>query len=111
MHQNMVLRQAWWSAVAAVLAGALRLLTIVWPDRIERLTMWDPDQQSGSLEIFVVALLVLVTMALGALSLFLFRRLASDTGANYSWQSPADSLTASDPAHQQCQWPSALQRR
>lgn len=81
VHQNMVRRQAWWFAVTAVLAGALRLLTIVWPDWIERLTGWDPDQHSGSFEIFVVALLLLAATALGALSLFLFRRLASDVAA------------------------------
>lgn len=78
----MVRRQAWWSAVTAALAGAFGLLTIAWPDWIERLTGWDPDQHNGSLEIFVVALLLLVTTAPGTLSLFMLRRLASDTGAN-----------------------------
>lgn len=81
MHQNMACRQAWRSAAAAILGGALGLLTIVWPDWIERLTGWDPDQHSGSFEILVVTLLLLAATALGALSLFLFRRPASDAGA------------------------------
>ena len=55
-------------AAIAVLAGALGILTLFWRDWIEFLTGWDPDHHHGSAEWLVVAVLLAVAVAMGAVS-------------------------------------------
>lgn len=50
----------------ALLAGALGVLAIFWPDWIEALTGWDPDRHNGSLEWMIVAVLLVIAAAAGA---------------------------------------------
>ena len=52
------------TAVAAG-AGLLGVLTIFWHDWIEILTGWDPDHHNGSVEWFVVAALLIVSIMAG----------------------------------------------
>jgi hypothetical protein len=52
----------------ALCAGALGILTIFWHDWIEALTGWDPDHHNGSFEWLIVAALLLVAAALGAVA-------------------------------------------
>jgi hypothetical protein len=56
-------------AAIAALAGALGILTLFWRDWIEFLTGWDPDHHNGSVEWFVVGVLLAIAVAMGALSL------------------------------------------
>jgi hypothetical protein len=54
----------WFEAAAALCTCCLALLTVVWPEWIERLFGFDPDQSSGRLEwAFVAALAVAAVTA------------------------------------------------
>jgi drug/metabolite transporter (DMT)-like permease len=52
----------------ALLAGLLGVVTIFWHDWIEALTGWDPDQHNGSAEWLIVASLLAVAVAAGAVA-------------------------------------------
>jgi hypothetical protein len=43
-------RRFWAEIVLAASSGILSAITVVWPDWIEMITGWDPDQHSGSVE-------------------------------------------------------------
>jgi hypothetical protein len=56
-HKPIVFQVAWIRPIAG-LCGGLALLTIFWPDWIEALTGYDPDQHAGLVEwLMVIALL------------------------------------------------------
>ena len=55
-------------AAISVLAGALGIVTVFWHDWIEALTGWDPDQHNGGAEWLIVAVLLAVAVAMGAVS-------------------------------------------
>jgi hypothetical protein len=55
-------------AAIAVFAGALGIVTVFWHDWIEALTGWDPDHHNGSFEWLIVAALLAVAVAMGAVS-------------------------------------------
>jgi hypothetical protein len=52
----------------ALVAGLLGVVTIFWRDWIEALTGWDPDQHNGSAEWLIVASLLAVAVAAGAVA-------------------------------------------
>jgi len=52
----------------AVCGGALGILSAVWHYWIEGLTGWDPDHHNGSAEWLIVAVLLVVAVAMGALA-------------------------------------------
>ena len=51
--------------VISCVTGVLALLTVVWPDWIERAFTVEPDGGSGLTEVAIVLLLALVTLAVG----------------------------------------------
>jgi hypothetical protein len=63
----------------ALLAGLLGAVTIFWHDWIEALTGLDPDQQNGSAEWLIVASLLVVAMAMGAVARRHWRMLLADS--------------------------------
>ena len=70
-------------ALSAV-CGFLFLLTLVWRDWIERVSGWDPDEHSGSLEwgILIVLLAVTIAVAVHARSLWLRSVNPGDTSSS-----------------------------
>ncbi|MCZ0982128.1 ABC transporter permease [Streptomyces diastatochromogenes] len=73
MMRNVRLR-GWIEAIAASLSGLLFLLTLVWPDWIEKVFEVDPDQHSGTLEWVVVGLAFCATVAFSLLARAEYRR-------------------------------------
>ena len=73
MRKN--IRSLFWleGAVGAV-AGLLALITPIFPDWIEFLSGWDPDQHDGSVERMIVVGLFVVAVAMFALAGFEWRR-------------------------------------
>ena len=57
--------RVWLETVIALCAGLLGVLTIFWPDWIEGLIGWDPDNHSGSMEWMIVAILLIAAAAIG----------------------------------------------
>ena len=48
--QTMLRRRFWVEAFSGILGGILGLITVVWPDWIELLSDWDPDQHDASVD-------------------------------------------------------------
>ena len=48
--------------VVAAISGSLSLITLLWPDWIEAVSGWDPDQYDGAVEWAIVATMLLVTI-------------------------------------------------
>ena len=63
----------------ALLAGLLGVVTIFWHDWIEALTGSDPDQHNGSVEWLIVAGLLVVAIAMGAVARRHWRMLLADS--------------------------------
>ncbi|MFF8378410.1 ABC transporter permease [Streptomyces sp. NPDC015661] len=61
-------------AIAASLSGLLFLLTVVWPDWIERVFEVDPDQHSGALEWVIVGVALCATVIFSLLARAEYRR-------------------------------------
>jgi hypothetical protein len=55
-------RRFWVETVVAAISGILCLITPLWPDWIEAVSGWDPDQHNGAVEWAIVATLLLVTI-------------------------------------------------
>lgn len=52
----------------AIVLGAATLLTAVWPDWIEGLTGFDPDNGNGSVEWLIVVVLAVAAVAVAILA-------------------------------------------
>ncbi len=71
-------RPLFWIEVGlAAVTGLLALITPVFPDWIEAVSGWDPDQHDGSVEWMIVIGLFIVTVALIAAAALEWRRTAS----------------------------------
>jgi uncharacterized membrane protein len=68
-------RRLFWVEVAlAAITGLLALITPIFPDWIEFLSGWDPDQHDGSVELMIVVGLFVVTIVMVALAAIEWRR-------------------------------------
>ena len=73
MRRN--IRPLFWIEVGlAAITGLLALITPVFPDWIEFVSGWDPDQHDGSVERMIVVGLFVATLLLGALAAIEWRR-------------------------------------
>jgi hypothetical protein len=69
-----VRRRIWFEMGLASITGFLAIITPVFPDWIEFVSGWDPDQHGGSVERLIVTGLFLVTVAMFALATMEWRR-------------------------------------
>jgi hypothetical protein len=69
-----VRRRIWFEMGLASITGFLAISTPVFPEWIEFVSGWDPDQHGGSVERLIVTGLVLVTVAMFALAAMEWRR-------------------------------------
>jgi uncharacterized membrane protein len=68
-------RPLFWIEIGlAALTGLLALVTPVFPDWIEFVSGWDPDQHDGSVERMIVVGLFVVTVVMVALAAIEWRR-------------------------------------
>jgi hypothetical protein len=59
------LRPRFWVVTSlAILTGFLCVITPIWPDWIEAISGWDPDQHNGSVEWMIAAGFLAITVAL-----------------------------------------------
>jgi hypothetical protein len=70
-------RWFWPEVVLASLVGLLGIITPFFPDWIEAVSGWDPDQHDGSVERMIVIGLCVVSIAIFALAALEWRRTAS----------------------------------
>lgn len=71
-------RPLFWIEVGlAALTGVLALITPIFPDWIEFVSGWDPDQHDGSVERMIVVGLFVVTIAMVAAATVEWRRTAA----------------------------------
>lgn len=68
---------AYVESVLCAVTGVPAVLTIFWRDWIEGLTGWDPDHHSGSVEVLIIVVLALVSLAAGVAARLSWRRLAA----------------------------------
>jgi hypothetical protein len=57
-------RRFWLETVVAAISGSLCLITPLWPDWIESVSGWDPDQHDGMVEWAILTALLLVTIVM-----------------------------------------------
>jgi uncharacterized membrane protein len=68
-------RRLFWVEIGlAAITGLLALITPIFPDWIEFVSGWDPDQHDGSVERMIVVGLFVVTIVMAALAVFEWRR-------------------------------------
>jgi len=67
----------WVEAGLAAITGVLTIITPFFPDWIEAVSGWDPDQHDGSVEWLIVVALFVVTIALIAAARLEWRRTAA----------------------------------
>jgi hypothetical protein len=67
-------RRFWLEAAATVASGLLAVVTVIWPDWIERVFGIEPDQGSGALEWLMVAVLFTVSICFGLAARLEWRR-------------------------------------
>jgi uncharacterized membrane protein len=68
-------RPLFWIEIGlAAITGLLALITPIFPDWIEFVSGWDPDQHNGSVEWMIVVGLFVVTVVLVALAAIEWRR-------------------------------------
>ncbi len=68
-------RPVFWIEVGlAAITGVLALITPIFPDWIEFVSGWDPDQHDGSVERMIVVGLFVVTIAMVAAATVEWRR-------------------------------------
>jgi hypothetical protein len=56
----------WIEFSAASITALLCIITPFWPDWIEAISGWDPDQHDGSVEWMIAGGLLLITLAISA---------------------------------------------
>ncbi len=61
-------RRFWAEAVLGGITAVLTVITPFWPDWIEAISGWDPDQHDGSVEWMIAFALFLITLTLLALA-------------------------------------------
>ena len=64
----------WVEICLAAITGLLALITPIFPDWIEFVSGWDPDQHDGSVERMIVVGLFVVTIVMVALAAIEWRR-------------------------------------
>jgi hypothetical protein len=64
----------WVEGMSASLSGLLALTTLLWPDWVEIVVDWDPDQHNGSVEWMIVSMALLVAAMLSAIAVGEWRR-------------------------------------
>jgi hypothetical protein len=69
----------WVEVGFAAMTGLLALITPLFPDWIEAVSGWDPDQHNGSVEWMIVVGLLVVTITLVAAATLEWRRTAHAT--------------------------------
>ena len=68
-------RPLFWIEIGlAAITGLLALITPIFPDWIEFVSGWDPDQHNGSVEWMIVVGLFVVTIVIVALAAIEWRR-------------------------------------
>jgi uncharacterized membrane protein len=67
----------WVEAGLAAITGVLAIITPFFPDWIEAVSGWDPDQHDGSVEWMIVIGLFVITVALIAAARLEWRRTAA----------------------------------
>jgi len=60
-------RRLWLKTFIGAGTGVLSVVTPIWPDWIEAISGWDPDQHDGSAEWMIVTALLLVTVTMLAM--------------------------------------------
>jgi hypothetical protein len=60
-------RRLWLKTFIGAVTGVLSVVTLIWPDWIEAISGWDPDQHDGSAEWMIVTALLLVTATMLAM--------------------------------------------
>jgi hypothetical protein len=61
-------RRLWLKTFIGAVTGVLSVVTPIWPDWIEAISGWDPDQHDGSAEWMIVTALLLVTATMLAMA-------------------------------------------
>jgi hypothetical protein len=74
-------RLFWIETIVGTLALLLALVTPVFPDWIEAISGWDPDQHDGTVETWIVIGLFAVTVVTFALAFVEWRRAPASTSA------------------------------
>ena len=74
-------RWFWIEICLAVITGVLALITPIFPDWIEFLSGWNPDQHDGSVERLIVVGLFLISVAMFMLAAVEWRRMAASESA------------------------------
>ena len=67
-------RLFWAETGLAAISGVLALITPVFPDWIEFVSGWDPDQHDGSVEWLIIVGLFVVAVAMAAAAAIEWRR-------------------------------------
>jgi hypothetical protein len=67
-------RRFWVETVLASVAGVLCVITPIWPDWIEAISGWDPDQHNGSAEWMIAGALLIVTATISVVAASEWRR-------------------------------------
>jgi len=67
-------RRFWVETVLASVAGVLCVIMPIWPDWIEAISGWDPDQHSGSAEWMIAGGLLIVTATISVVAASEWRR-------------------------------------
>ena len=75
--RNNLSRRFWAEILLASFTAVLGLITPFFPDWIEAVSGWDPDQHDGSVERMIVVGLCLVSIAIFSLAAVEWRRAAS----------------------------------
>ncbi len=73
MRRN-IRRLFWIETALAAISGLLALVTTIFPDWIELVSGWDPDQHDGSVERLIIIGLFVVAVALAAAAAIEWRR-------------------------------------
>jgi len=72
--KNSLRRRFWVETILAAITGIMFLITLVWHDWIEIVFNVDPDHGSGSLELLIIGILLVVTIVFLVLANFEWRR-------------------------------------